>query len=256
MLSILSAAEVKRSLIVAGLALLSAASFSGCNRPSADVVSADDVALAPQFSAKHGLILPEQTRRSLGVKVVDVAERKVTSMLTFELRVYRSEEGRAFASTAVVPQQAKLLTIGQSLEIRSPHDSDLTAKVTGMNEALLKMTGSVEVLVEIPVQDYSLPTSSFLEATVIIPTEAVVTTVPRSAVLGCSEGYFVYTVSGEHLVRTAVQLGASDSEFVEVTDGLYSGDQVVAQPVVSLWMTELAAVKGGQACCIEPPKGK
>jgi hypothetical protein len=39
-------------------------------------------------------------------------------------------------------------------------------------------------------------------------------------------------------------------------DGLYVGDQVVLQPVMSLWMTELAAVKGGQACCVEPPKGR
>jgi hypothetical protein len=25
---------------------------------------------------------------------------------------------------------------------------------------------------------------------------------------------------------------------------------------MSLWLTELAAIKGGQACCAEPPKGK
>ena len=73
--------------------------------------------------------------------------------------------------------------------------------------------------------------------------------------LQCSEGQFVYTVSGEHLVRTAVQVGAVNSERVEITDGLYAGDQVAAQPVLQLWLTELAAVKGGQACCIVPPKG-
>jgi multidrug efflux pump subunit AcrA (membrane-fusion protein) len=85
---------------------------------------------------------------------------------------------------------------------------------------------------------------------------AFVVTIPRAALLGCSEGHFVYTVSGEHLVRTGVKVGASNAEFVEIADGLYAGDRVVLQPVMSLWMTELAAVKGGQACCIEPPKGK
>jgi len=83
-----------------------------------------------------------------------------------------------------------------------------------------------------------------------------VASIPRSALLSCSEGYFVYTVSGEHLVRTAVKVGGGNDAFVEITDGLYSGDEVVLQPVMSLWMTELAAVKGGQACCAEPPKGK
>jgi hypothetical protein len=43
---------------------------------------------------------------------------------------------------------------------------------------------------------------------------------------------------------------------VEIKDGLYAGDQVVLQPVMSLWLTELAAVKGGQACCVVPAKGK
>ena len=35
-----------------------------------------------------------------------------------------------------------------------------------------------------------------------------------------------------------------------------AGDQVVLQPVMSLWLTELAAVKGGQACCVMPAEGK
>jgi hypothetical protein len=89
-----------------------------------------------------------------------------------------------------------------------------------------------------------------------VESKAEVVTIPSAAVLGCSEGQFVYAVSGEHLVRTAVKVGASNSDLIEITEGLYAGDQVVLEPVLSLWMTELAAVKGGQACCIEPPKGK
>ena len=81
-------------------------------------------------------------------------------------------------------------------------------------------------------------------------------TIPRSALLECSDGHSVYTVSGEHLVRTPVKAGAVHGEVVEIKEGLYAGDQVVLEPVMSLWMTELAAVKGGQACCVEPAKGK
>ena len=57
-------------------------------------------------------------------------------------------------------------------------------------------------------------------------------------------------------MRTPVKVGASSADFVEIKDGLYAGDQVVLQPVMSLWLTELAAVKGGQACCAVPAKGK
>jgi hypothetical protein len=74
--------------------------------------------------------------------------------------------------------------------------------------------------------------------------------------LECSDGYSAYTVSGYHLMRTPIKVGAFNADSVEITDGLYAGDQVVLQPVMSLWLTELAAIKGGQACCPAPPKGK
>ena len=63
-------------------------------------------------------------------------------------------------------------------------------------------------------------------------------------------------ICGTYLVRAPVKVGARNGDLVEIKDGLYAGDQVVLQPVMSLWMTELAAVKGGQACCVMPAKGK
>jgi hypothetical protein len=35
---------------------------------------------------------------------------------------------------------------------------------------------------------------------------------------------------------------------VQITDGLYAGDQVVVQPVMSLWLAELQSLRGGKAC--------
>ena len=97
---------------------------------------------------------------------------------------------------------------------------------------------------------------AFLQASCQLESGESVVTIPRAALLQCSDGYSVYTVSGEHLLRTPVKVGVVNAELVEIKDGLYSGDQVVLQPVMSLWLTELAAVKGGQACCPVPPKGK
>jgi multidrug efflux pump subunit AcrA (membrane-fusion protein) len=110
--------------------------------------------------------------------------------------------------------------------------------------------------VQIPDPAIPLAVGTFVQVTATMPSEGPVMAIPQTALLVCSERHFVYTVNGEHLVRTAVKVGASDAEFVEITDGLYAGDEVVWQPVLSLWMTELAAVKGGQACCLELPKGK
>ena len=215
-----------------------------------------DVAALPQFSAKKGLLLPEQTRQALGLKIVEVTERKLASSFDLQLRVYRAINAVALASGVVEPEQAKRLKVGQSVQVRLSQGRALAAKVAKVGDQLRQATGSVEVLVEIPNVPEGIEVGSFVQASVMMSDAASVVTIPRAALLECSEGHFVYTVSGEHLVRTAVRVGASNDEFVEIADGLYSGDQVVLQPVMSLWMTELAAVKGGQACCVEPPKGK
>jgi multidrug efflux pump subunit AcrA (membrane-fusion protein) len=125
-----------------------------------------------------------------------------------------------------------------------------------VSDALTKATGTVEVLVEIPNGAETLAVGAFVPASVVLEREESVVTIPRAALLECSDGHSVYTVSGESFVRTAVKVGAMSGDLVEIMDGLYSGDQVVLQPVMSLWMTELAAVKGGQACCVMPAKGK
>ena len=71
---------------------------------------------------------------------------------------------------------------------------------------------------------------------------------PRSSIFRTTEGDFVYTVNGEHFVRAPVKLGRVNHDFAEVTDGLYAGDQIVVQPVMTLWMAELQSIRGGKAC--------
>jgi multidrug efflux pump subunit AcrA (membrane-fusion protein) len=56
---------------------------------------------------------------------------------------------------------------------------------------------------------------------------------------------FVYVLNGEAFLRTAVTTGARRGEFTEITDGLYSGDQIVVRPVETLYLIELRATKGG-----------
>lgn len=213
-------------------------------------------AVAPEFSVKHGLLLPEATRQSLGLKVVEVVEQRMSATLDLPLSVYEQTGTRARATGFLAPEQAKGLKAGQPIEVWTGEGKALAGKVTAVNEELQKAIGQVEVLVEIPEADTRLAVGTFVRATLSAHSDQSVITLPPAALLRCSEGQFVYTVSGDHLVRTAVKVGARNSECVEITEGLYAGDQVVSQPVLSLWLTELASVKGGQACCIEPPKGK
>lgn len=237
-------------MFVAALAL------AGCQPKSSESAAGEkSVEIGPKYSAKSGLHVPEDTRRSRGLKTVEVTEQKVPASLDVQLRVYHEGQESILASATVTPEEAKALKRGQAVRARA-NGANLTGSVTRVNDELLKATGMAEVLVELARTNGAPSVGAFLSASVELDSAASVVTIPRAALLECSDGHSVYTVSGESFVRTPVKVGAMAGDFVEIKDGLYAGDQVVLQPVMSLWMTELAAVKGGQACCVMPAKGK
>lgn len=244
-------------LIAGHFALLAAWALVGCQpKSTSSAVVEETLTLGPQFSAKKGLLVPEDTRRSLGVKMIEVVEQKLAATVDVQLRVYEVSKNTGLASGTVTPEQAKELKAGEPLLIRMGDGRSITGTITFLNDQLQKATGMIEVLAEIPNVSSRFGVGDFLQASGTLESGASVVTIPRAALLQCSDGYSVYTVSGEHLVRTPVKIGAVNAELVEIKDGLYAGDQVVLQPVMSLWLTELAAVKGGQSCCVAPSKGK
>jgi multidrug efflux pump subunit AcrA (membrane-fusion protein) len=237
--------------------LLAALALAGCQPKSGESAAGEEsVEIGPKYSAKNGLHVPEDTRLSLGLKTVEVTEQKVPATLNVQLRVYHEGKESILASATVTPDEAKRLKRGQAVHARANGDN-LTGQVTRVNDELLKATGMAEVLVEFRNSSPTSAVGAFLPASVALESEATVVSIPRAALLECSDGHSVYTVSGESFVRAPVKVGAISGDLVEIKDGLYAGDQVVLQPVMSLWMTELAAVKGGQACCVMPAgKGK
>jgi hypothetical protein len=248
---------MKRNEFCVGILMLAAVALAGCKpQPGATMAGEATEEIGPKYSAKSGLFVPEDTRQSLGLKIVEVTEQKIPMILELPLRVYRNNDVSTLASGSATPEQAKVLRAGQLLQMVAGDGTKHDARITNVSEGLQKATGMAEVLVEIPNTSEPLEIGAFLNGSVTVGAEQTVVTIPRSALLECSDGSWVYTVSGDGFVRTAVKAGATNGELVEIKNGLYAGDQVVLQPVMSLWMTELAAVKGGQACCAVPAKGK
>ena len=236
--------------------MLATLTLVGCQPKSGEAVASEEsVEIGPQYSAKNGLRVPDETRQSLGLKIVEVTEQKVPATLDVQLRVYQEAAESILASATVTPQEAKQLKRGQVVHAKA-NGANLTGSVTGVDDRLQKATGMAEVQVELARTNGAASVGAFLSASVALDSDTAVVSIPQAALLECSDGHSVYTVSGEHLMRTAVKVGARAGELVEIKDGLFAGDQVVSQPVMSLWMTELAAVKGGQACCVAPAKGK
>jgi hypothetical protein len=233
------------------LLIITALALAGCQRPTARSDAAESE--LPEFSARHGVKLPEQTRRSIGLQLVDVDEKSIETSVPLQLRVYRVTSDAVLATGILNAQQAEKVQPNAELQATTAAGLAVTGHMVSVEKSLAETTGTAEALVAFPALA-DVRVGDFLEASIRLAGEDGSTSIPAEALLDCSEGTFVYTVSGEHLVRTEVEVGRRGKADVEVLDGLYAGDQVVLRPVMALWMTELAAVKGGQSCCPLPPK--
>ena len=213
------------------------------------------------FNAKKGLLVPSDTAKFIGLKVADVEDRKIAAEFHFSAQIYRAASEVQFASLQsaelpatlasgdVSPVVVARLSAGQIVSVRSEDDSaPFPARIVTLKHGLANTSGQVEVLLAITDAPRPLATGAALSVSVSLGGEKAVVSVPRSALFRTTEGDFVYTVSGEHFVRTPVKLGVVNHEFAEVTDGLYAGDQIVVQPAMTLWMAELQSLRGGKAC--------
>ncbi len=72
--------------------------------------------------------------------------------------------------------------------------------------------------------------------------------IPASALLTTARGDFVYVVNGHYFFRSPVLAGRRSDDCIEIRDGLFEGDRVVSHGVKQLWLIELQAINGGEAC--------
>jgi hypothetical protein len=242
---------------ISALLVLGVIALTGCARRADQATPAEEpVVYGPEYSAKSGLHLPEETRRALGVTLVEVTERDVPQTIDISLHIYQISNGVASATAMLAVERAAPLRPGQKVELRTRGGRNFVGQLIERSEQLRSATGLTELLIDFPRSAIAGETGVTIPAKIVLNSVAPVLAIPAAALLQSSDGPSVYTVSGEHFVRTRVQIGSRGEDLIEIKDGLYSGDQVVLQPVLSLWMIELAAVKGGQACCVAPPKGK
>ena len=225
--------------------------LAGCRRPG----SASDVEQAPEigvaYSAKNGLLLPPETAKFIGLETVEVSERPVTATREITARVFRAattNQPRAFASAVVSVADAAMLRPGLA-SLHTP--SSPAAEVLQLDRSGAAQTGNVEAILQVSDAALTLSEGGFVTARLAIGSTNAVTVVPNTALFHTTTGDFVYLENGAHFARAVVTLGRTDGEFTEITDGLLAGDKVVVKSVMTLWMTELHNVNGGDACCIK-----
>jgi hypothetical protein len=75
-----------------------------------------------------------------------------------------------------------------------------------------------------------------------------VAAIPADALLRTVKGDFVYVANGDWFLRTPIKVGSSDNGWLEVSEGLYEGDEIAVSGVKALWLAEVHAVNGGVSC--------
>jgi len=243
-----------KRLLLHSAGALAAIALAGCGHKDGDEHAGKDtegaVEIGVIYHPTKGLLIPAETAKFIDLQTVEVAERPVNATHEISARVFRAAaagEPRALASATMSSADACLLRPGLT---GSTVAGALVAAVLRLDRSQGPQSGLVEAILQVEDAARLLSDGEFVAFHFTEASTNAVTAVPRTALFHTTEGDFVYAVSGEHFLRAAVKLGRMDSKFVEVTEGLYAGDKVVVHPVMTLWMTELHSVNGGDACCI------
>ncbi len=232
------------------------AALVGCNRKNGESGAEHIAEPGVSYNARNGLLLPPETAKFIGLETVEVSERAIKATREITARVFRAattNELHALASAVVSVADAAMLRPG----LTSSHTPTTSAaEVLRLDRSGATQTGMVEAILRVNDAALALSEGGFVNVTFAVGSTNAVTVVPNSALFHTTAGDFVYLENGAHFARVAVKVGRTDGEFTEVTDGLLAGDKVVVQSVMTLWMTELHNVNGGDACCVkrEPKK--
>ena len=211
-----------------------------------------------QFKKGQGVTLTAEMKLAIGLKTAEVAEAPVAASCVVSLQVVPAHE---LAPAALTPESATStqatgwLTASQAAWVKAGLPAALRAE-TDDAKAYTGAIAHVEPAAHVTLGDFAvtvttsapLPVGTRLLMTCHAPPGAAVTAIPRSALLKTAEGCFAYTINGPSYLRTPVKIGAMNEDLVEITDGLYAGDEIVTTPVMQLWLAELQVLRGGKSC--------
>lgn len=233
-------------LILPFLLIPLAAFLTNCSKSTASITSDDDDASSStesgaQFKEGHGLSLTPLMSKAIGLQTAEVHEQKIAPVFTTALQTI--ERGNV-ANGWISETQAARLQPGMETELDYAGGKS-TGKVLRLEKSPYATLGDFEVTVQTAAP---INAGTAITATFRFPAGDAVPSIPKSALLTTAEGTFVYAKNDQFYLRTPVKVGARSSDGVEITDGLYAGDEIVTSAVMSLWLAELQVLRGGKAC--------
>jgi len=209
------------------------------------------------FKAGKGIIFKDETSKIIGLEIAGVTEEPLPQVVQLNVQIFEDSHhlsdlkidhtGCQFHGSGFLPpEKAVLLKPKQPVKFETSSGEILEGFVAAVQEPLTH--GEMEIILGVTTAGSELKDGEFVNAVISVPRHEPVMVIPSSALLRTAEGTYVYVVNGAAYYKTAVKIGGSAAGKIEIADGLYAGDQVVAKPVETLWIIELRATKGGGHC--------
>jgi RND family efflux transporter MFP subunit len=103
-----------------------------------------------------------------------------------------------------------------------------------INPRIDNQTGTVKVTVEVIDESLRLTPGMFVEVRIAIGAKDNVVTIPRRAILYKQNKTYVFVMNRNLVSQREVQIGLTEEDYVEVTDGLTEGEVIVVVGVEGL----------------------
>ena len=142
--------------------------------------------------------------------------------------------------TAKIPQHdAPVLKEGLTAKIRvaAIGDKELTAKFLRLGVGADSQMGTIDAIFSLPNPNNQLRPGMRAELSLIVAQRDSVLSIPRAALQGDRTNRFVFIKDYEianTFVRVPVIIGDQNNERIEITSGLYPGDEVVTRGAYAL----------------------
>jgi hypothetical protein len=201
------------------------------------------------FKEDRGVFLATEAEKLLGIKTFEPVARTFQSGSKAVARIYALGKATVFIDS----NTASGLTPGSSVVLELGADAMATGTLVRIEREFQQSLGQAEALIEFA-PTKNLQVGASVPVTFASPETKAEFSVPDASVLQTGDGHFVFVANGRHFTRTRVKPGAHAAGWVEIADGLLSGDIVVTNNIQSLWCIELQATKAGAACCPVPTK--
>jgi membrane fusion protein, heavy metal efflux system len=150
-----------------------------------------------------------------------------------------SDRSEVWAVAKIPEKEAASVAIGTPARIHIPALGDEMIEVTlsRYGVAADRQAGTVEGIFQISNPDGKLVPGMRAEFSLIVESRSDVVAVPRRAIQGDPSSRVVYVKDFDLknvFIRTPVQVGEQNDQFVEITSGLFPADEVVTDGAYSL----------------------